>query len=211
MRKFCQNGGGITFDCGITASELIDEIRDEADIAIPIADIDYILWLNSVEQLLYGELVREQGKIELDGVFDGVIDIEGLDVPNGENTVRFEDIHAVYADGVQLIKTTLASGAIFLNSYFKADNGVGLNLSFKPEKIKIIYFVRPALKTEDNIDSEHVRMPREFVDLVKAKLRGEAYKLANEDGLAAKWLNDYNVLVETFGTWISGKQPNFGL
>ena len=54
-------------------------------------------------------------------------------------------------------------------------------------------------------------LPPELIDLAKAKLRGEAYKLANEDGLAAKWLNDYNVLLETFKVWIQSKAPAFGI
>ena len=65
--------------------------------------------------------------------------------------------------------------------------------------------------TSGNFGTEHVKVPAEFIELVSAKLRGEACKLANEDALAAKWLSDYNVLLETFKTWIAGKQPSFGL
>ena len=54
-------------------------------------------------------------------------------------------------------------------------------------------------------------VPVEFIDLVKAKLRGEAYKLVNEGEIAAMWLNDYNILLETFKAWISEKAPNFGM
>ena len=199
------------FDSGITASALIEQIKDEADIAIPIPDATYVLWLNALEQLLYTELIQEQGKIELDGVNGSVIGIDTLNVPNGENAVRFEDIHAIYADETQLIKSTVASGVLFPNTYYKIQNDVGLNLKNQPEKLKIIYFVRPALKTVDNISTEYVMLPIEFIDLAKAKLRGEAYKVANEDKLAAKWINDYNVLLETFKAWISGKQSEFGI
>ena len=199
------------FDSGITASALIEQIKDEADIAIPISDATYVLWLNALEQLLYTELIQEQGKIELDGVNGSVIAIDTLNVPNGENAVRFEDIHAIYADETQLIKSTVASGVLFPNTYYKIQNDVGLNLKNQPEKLKIIYFVRPALKTVDNISTEYVMLPIEFIDLAKAKLRGEAYKVANEDNLAAKWINDYNVLLETFKAWISGKQSEFGI
>lgn len=199
------------FDSGITASALIEQIKDEADIAIPIPDATYVLWLNALEQLLYTELIQEQGKIELDGVNGSVIGIDTLNVPNGENAVRFEDIHAIYADETQLIKSTVASGVLFPNTYYKIQNDVGLNLKNQPEKLKIIYFVRPALKTVDNISTEYVMLPIEFIDLAKAKLRGEAYKVANEDNLAAKWINDYNVLLETFKAWISGKQSEFGI
>jgi hypothetical protein len=71
--------------------------------------------------------------------------------------------------------------------------------------------VKPELKTISNYASKYVMLPIEFIDLIKAKLRGEAYKYANEDNLAAKWLNDYNVLVETFKAWLSNKQPEFGI
>lgn len=199
------------FNSGVKAADLIDRIKDEADVAIPIPDISYIMWLNSVEQLLYTELIQEQGEITVANVSGNVIDISSLTVPKDKEAVRFEDIHAVYADNTQLIESTLASGVIFPNTYYKVRNNIGLNLKKQPQTIKIIYFVRPILKTEANADSECVKVPLEFLDLIKAKLRGEAYKVANEDSLAAKWINDYNVLLETFKMWIQGKQSEFGL
>lgn len=199
------------FNSGVIVSDLIEQIKDEADIAIPIPTASYVLWLNSLEQLLYTEVVKEQGEIELDGVLSGVISIDTINVPNGENTLRFEDIYAVYSDKTQLIKSTVASGVIFPDTYYKIGNDIGLNLKNGPAEIKIIYFVKPELKTTDNISTKNVMIPVEFIDLVKAKLRGEAYKVANEDGLAAKWINDYNILLETFKAWLSGKQPEFGI
>lgn len=202
------------FNSGISAKDLVAQLKNEVDVAIPISNASYVSWLNSLEQLLYTELIQEQGKIELDGVSSGVIGIDTLNVPNDENAVRFEDIHAVYADQTQLIESTVASGVIFPDTYYKIQNNIGLNLKNQAEKLKIIYFVRPALKTvdtNDNISSENVMLPVEFIDLAKAKLRGEAYKVANEDSIAAKWLNDYNVLLETFKAWISGKQSEFGM
>ncbi len=199
------------FDSGIKASALIEQIENEADIAIPIAKESYVSWLNALEQLLYTELIQEQGKIELDGVNGSVIGIDTLTVPNDENAVRFEDIHAVYADQTQLIESTVASGVIFSDTYYKIGNDIGVNLKKEPEKVKIIYFVKPKLKTVANISTVNVMIPVEFIDLAKAKLRGEAYKVANEDSIAAKWLNDYNVLLETFKMWLSGKQSEFGM
>lgn len=199
------------FDSGIKAADLIEQIKDEADIAISIPDANYILWLNAVEQLLYTEIIREQGKIEIDYTSDNVIDIDSLSVSDDENKVRFEDIYTIYADNTQLVKSTLASGVIFPNTYYKINNNIGLNLNVKTKKIKIIYFIRPVLKTENNISKEYVKVPVEFTELVKAKLRGEAYKTANEDAFSAKWINDYNVLLETFKAWVQGKQSNFGL
>ena len=202
------------FDSGILASKLIEVIKSEADIAIPIPDESCILWLNSLEQLLYTEVIKEQGRIELSDTADIVnngVDISTLGVPDGENAVRFEDIHAVYADETQLIKSTAASGVIFFDTYYKIGKRVGLNLKNRPGKVVIVYYVKPELKDADNIDVKNVMLPVEFLDLVKAKLRAEAYKVANEDSLAAKWMNDYNVLLETFKLWLSDKQPNFGI
>lgn len=199
------------FDSGIKASALIEQIENEADIAIPIAKESYVSWLNALEQLLYTELIQEQGKIELDGVNGSVIGIDTLNVPNGENAVRFEDIHAIYADQTQLIESTVASGVIFPDTYYKIGNDIGVNLKKEPEKVKIVYFVKPELKTTNNISTKNVMIPVEFIDLAKAKLRGEAYKVANEGELAAMWINDYNVLLETFKAWLSGKQPEFGM
>ena len=199
------------FDSGIKAADLIEEIKDEADIAIPIPDINYITWLNALEQLLYTELIQEQGKIEIDNISDSAIQINTLTVPNGENAVRFEDIHAVYADETQLIKSTAASGVIFKDTYYKYGNDIGINLRENPSKLTIVYFVKPELKTKTNISAKNVMLPLEFIELAKSKLRGEAYKLANEDGIAAKWINDYNVLLETFKAWLTDKRPEFGI
>lgn len=199
------------FNSGITVKSIIEQIQDEADISIAIPNGSYVMWLNALEQLLYTELIQEQGKIELDGEIGDVVSINTLNVPDGENAVRFEDIHAIYADETQLIKSTVTSGMLFHNTYYKIHNDIGLNLKNQPEKLKVIYFVRPALKTEQNISADIVMLPVEFIDLVKAKLRGEAYKLSNENSLAAKWINDYNVLLEIFKAWLSEKQSEFGL
>ena len=350
------------FDSGITAADLIAEIESEADIAPDIEKSSYIQWLNSVEQLLYSEIIKEQRKYKIDlfspllkvklnfcPVFSGKIvndvvlvvlgngeyklnptkmintttttgavftaevtlpagtytlsdsslryqsnmlsgrnrvyvtnaatgaviagvDVNStsgatftlsteqtvnvcLNVPQGadltssgriskpqlevgpkmtefvppyskdeisyllydfptstdEDQVRFEDVYAVYADGTQLIKSTLTSGMVFSDTYFKEDGALGLHFSKTPGGVTVVYTVRPELKSKDNYADKNVRVPVEFIDLVKAKLRGEAYKLANEDSLAAKWLNDYNVLLETFREWVRSKDSVFGL
>lgn len=192
------------FDSKITASALIEQVKSETDIALPIPEDRYIDWLNALEQLLYSEVIKEQGRITIDSVEDGCIDIE-------DKKIRFEDIHAVYADSTQLIKSTVASGVIFPNTYFKEDNKLMLNIDTAPDSVDVVYIVRPELKTTDNISTTNVMLPIEFIELASAKLRGEAYKLANEGELAAMWLNDYNILLETFKAWISQRQPSFGL
>lgn len=59
-------------------------------------------------------------------------------------------------------------------------------------------------------DGDTVPLPYEFVELVKCKLRGEAYKLINDDGVAAKWLSEYDVQVENFKTYIELHRSRYG-
>ena len=93
------------FDSKIKAADLIKQIKDEVDISYPLPDVSYIMWLNSLEQLLYTEVIQEQGKIELSKTDTDTVDTseifietEKLSVPTGESKLRFEDIYTIYAD-----------------------------------------------------------------------------------------------------------------
>ena len=198
------------FDSGITAKELITAIQNEADIALDIPDENYIQWLNSLEQLLYSEIIKEQKAFThtLPDILP--ISLDEIGVSENEAPLRYEDLYAIYVDDTQLIQSTVASGDIFPNTYYKDNNNLAFNVPH-PKTVKGVYFVRPLLKSVENMDQAHVMIPIEFIELAKAKLRGEAYKLVNEDNLAAKYLNDYNVLLETFKLWISEKASKFGL
>lgn len=203
------------FDSGISAKSLIEELKNtEVDIALEIPDKTYAEWLNSLQQLLYTEIIKEQKKVAVSEWENNLVDITSIKGEK-ENTPIFEDIYAVYTDdGTQLIKSTVASGVIFPNTFFRITDKLGFNTRETPKHLTIVYFVRPALITttsHGNITDANVMIPVEFIDLVKAKLRGEAYKLANEDSIAAKWLSDYNILLETFKAWIAEKAPNFGM
>ncbi len=195
-------------------SDVIEELKNEVDIAVEIPDITYLSWINSLHQLLYTEIIKEQKKVVLTSSLQSPVDISKIDIDDEmEEQPRFEDIYAVYTNnGTQLMKSTLASGVIFPNTFYKDNNKMGYNTKPTPESITIIYIVRPKIfNTTDEIEWCSIYLPDEFIDLVKAKLRGEAYKLANEDELSAKWLNDYNVLLENFKAWIAEKSPDFGL
>ena len=218
------------FDSGISVKDLVDELKNtEVDIALDIPDKTYAEWLNALQQLLYSEIIKEQRKIPLVPPQTSTIPIDSLPIESNENKVRFEDIMAIYAEDnntvpashKQLLKSSVASGVIFPDTYYKDNNNIGYNTTHKPTKLHIVYIVKPALVTcneDNNIKQKdannkpiNVMVPVEFIELVKAKLRGEAYKLANEDSIAAKWLNDYNVLLETFKLWLDGKSSKFGI
>ena len=209
------------FDSGISASGLISALKDEIDVAIPIPNRSYVESLNSLEQLLYTEIIREQKEAVIslpDLFFTNEFDLSGIVVGEDEKPVVFEDVYTLYdSNGVQFKKSNAAMCRFIKNTWCKCDEntiavnpGRGVLLS----TIYIIYFVRPALKTvnsSDVVDSGNVMLPTEFIDLAKAKLRADAYKIANEDALSAKWTADYNQLLEMFKAWIENKRPHFGL
>lgn len=205
------------FDCGITANNLIKGLKDEIDVALEIPDETYFVWLNSFEQLLYSDIIHEQNKItlrmseELNFASDAVITLSALYVPPETDRIKFEDICAVFADRTQLLLSDIQHGELFPNTYYKINNNLGYNTAFDgqydkiiPNEVTIFYYVRPAIKkkTDTNAAVTGVRMPLEFTELMRARLRGEAYKLCNEDGTAAKWFADYNTLLENFKIWI---------
>lgn len=195
------------FNSGKSVKELITELKSEVDIAPEIPTSTYLIWLNSIEQLCYSEFIKEQREIIVENPTTSV-SLANLEISTDEAPIRFEDIYAVYSDGVQLMKTTLASGQIFPDTFYKNGDNLGLNLPYMTKELKIIYFVRPKIKTAE---TGNVMMPIEFIDLVKAKMRGEAYKLVNEDSVASKWLNDYNVLLENFKAWCDNRASQFGV
>ena len=210
------------FDSGLKVKNIVEELKSEVDIALDIPNATYVQWLNSLQQVLYTEIIKEQKETNFMLVYPDwnpnpeyrTLSLSDLDCGEKESQPRFEDICAIYKDGVQLIKTTLASGSIFPNSYCKWNNDIDFNITDTAGEYRAIHIVRPALidvDENDEIDNSTVMLPIEFIELAKAKLRGEAYKLANEDDIAAKWLNDYNVLLETFKAWIAEKSPNFGM
>lgn len=200
------------FDSGISASSLIAGLKNEIDVAIPISNRSYVDSLNSLEQLLYTEIIKEQKSVVCDA--DTAVNLSSLVVGENEKSIVFEDVYTVFdSSGTQLKKTTLASGQIFSNAWYKTGVSIFCDTD-NAGSVTVIYFVRPALKTvneNDVVGAGNVMLPVEFIDLAKAKLRGDAYKIANEDALAAKWLNDYNVLLETFKEWVEQKRPHFGM
>lgn len=210
------------FNSGISAYDLIDQLQQEADVAIPIPETSYYEWLNELQYLLYTEIIREISLQHYTELTDQEIDIESAEV-TGESPIRFEDVLAVYAeilDGgdtkhVQLTRMTPLNGSIFPYSYYKNRSKIKLHIPEKPnqtlQKITIAYYTKPEAVTKMNAKTAMVAVPAEFISLVKSKLRGEAYKLCNEGTLAANWISDYNVLLETFRKWIESRREAIGI
>lgn len=222
------------FDSEKSLEEVIQELREEVDVAPEIDKKSYVEWTNSLEQLLYSEIIRERGAYEVDistaeqpekGTFLFKLPVDA--VHSNEKPLTYENIDTLFvqwANGTKKRELTKADGmyrdiyyrygkTMIHMIYYKEDDKICV-ITGKPsvDKITIYYVPCPKLKsvsTDDKVVG-NVALPIEFIELLKSKLRAEAYKIMNEDLLSAKWMNDYNVLLENFKAWIAEKKPIIG-
>ncbi len=198
------------YSCNITAKELIEQVKSEADISLSITDESWTRWINVVEQTVYTELLREyeswQGDYESD-----TFSLNKIIPPSGCAVPEYDDVVRVFCDKYELERSGLNSTTVFYDKNLYSTDYAGniiLNCNFTPNVIKIVYKIRPVLKAVNSTDL--IRLPVEWIDMMAAKMRGEAYKIANEDGLAGKWLADYNTQLESFKIWAAERNKRFG-
>ena len=205
------------YDSGITAAAIIEMVQSEADISVTIPDQSWLNWINETEQMLYTEIIRE---LRIATLTDPTSPINIADITPlpGEGQAIFEDIQKIYGDGRELQKSTTISATKFNKSvWYKLGTAIGFNLSANATaaSMKIIYCVRPALKvlvagTPPTLPTAKIALPPEFVELMACRLRGEAYKIANEDTQSGKWLASYNGYVEDLKVWVKKHDAGFG-
>lgn len=207
------------YDSGISAEIFIDQLKNDIDIAVPFPTSVYVDYLNAVEQLLYSEIIKEQAQavVLAEDMLNSTVILSDISVPENQDPIQFDDIHCVYAlhdeNQVQLIRTNLTSGFIFPNCYAKDKDNLFLHTTEPPESVRIMYFVRPVLRTTDGdtVTGGNIHVPISFIDVVRSKVRGELYMLSGEYSHAANWLGVYNAQLENFKAYISTRTAGFGL
>lgn len=201
------------YDSGTSCASLIESIKSETDISIDIPTEAWKRWINETEQLAYTEIIRLPKKAIIE---DPVTPAEMTSIipANGEKQPIFEDIIKFFAGKHELIKISLTGAEIYKrNSYWNDGGRIGFNLigDTPSDVLKVIYCVRPELKTiSSDTVSGNIMLPPEFIEMVAARLRGEAYKLANEDTLSAKWISDYNSYIENLKVWVTAHGAEYG-
>lgn len=202
------------YDSGITARSLISNVSSEADITIPIDSDSWYRWINAVEQFIYTEILNEYTSVTLNyaELTNDTINLNNdITTANGCAAPNFDDIIKVYADETELDRTSVISWLIFVDKPLYYPDYVGnikMNLTGCPESIIVVYRLRPELKS--SLSDGNINIPVEFIDMLAARMRGEAYKIANEDNLSAKWLSDYNIQLESFKLWASRRNERYG-
>lgn len=200
------------YDSAISCAAMLTAVKSEADISTTIPVASYVMWINTVEQLLYTEYIREQRSVILADA-ESPVAMQLIVPETGEKQPLYDDIFKVYADEKELQKMTLTAAKRFSRNAYWCEEG---KLCYRcyygmPDELRIIYFVRPALKTESGSTvSGNIMLPVEFADIIYTRIRGEIYKIANEDALSAKWITEYNTLLENFKVWLSRKAAEYG-
>lgn len=203
------------YNSGISAAAFIESVRSEADISTDIPAEAWYRWLCAVEQFVYTEIFDEVVCSEVrfgycadgeysgtTGKFTGKLSFEFIDVPAECAACEFDDIVRFYIGEREFERSAAASGLVFGDNLYWTDYSGYVRFSAVGEvegNISVFHRLRPALKTAGT--SANVMLPPEFIELAGARLRAEAYKIANEDELAAKWMADYNNHLETLTIW----------
>ena len=201
------------YDSGIKCSDFINSIIGETDISVEVSNASWYRWLSAVEQFVYTEIVNEckSFSVNYGDLTDNKIPLSDISVATQYAAVCYDDVTEVYADDAQLEKSGVKGIKDFADKdlYYTDYNGnIIISTSDVPETITVIYRLKPLIKSESS--TANVYLPIEFVDMAAARLRGEAYKIANEDGLAGKWLADYNTQLESFKVWAEKRNMRYG-
>lgn len=191
------------YDCGITAKAFIETVQEEADISAVIPEASWLRWINTVEQFLYAEILAEYVRVEIQYA-------EEIPLASIGEGVTYDDIVVVYGDDVELDRAGVIAGSVLTDRpmYWTDYSGnLVLNTPDMPAYLTIIYRLRPSLKVTGD---EMIALPVEWLDMLAARMRSEAYKIANEDGISGKWMQDYNMQLESFKIWASKRNYRYG-
>lgn len=177
-----------------TVGEFLDELiadmglfetRDRAFYRDRLSEALIFLWSAVIRMRASGEATPK----------NGLLPCGNIPVPDGAGAVHPRDVLAVYCGGRQLRylpPEELASAAGMPYCFYTVTpEGIRLSHTEAAQPMEVVFTLRPPIYGESD-ESRPVPLPDEFLPMLAAKVRGEVYRLANEDGLCAKWLAVYN-------------------
>lgn len=188
------------YQSSITVGTLIDSVKESMGLYTDIDRAFYRDTLNECLAVLYREVIDERAHARVKSV-EGRIAYKTISVPLGQATpgaidirgLIYQDIPLQYLPPDKFPLVVTADG----NFYTLMEDGIHLTPTRSTTELHVMYTVRPQRYGAGD-EGATVPFPNEYLSLLRAKLRGEAYKLANEDGFAAKWLGEYNHTLAAF-------------
>ncbi|MBQ8859182.1 MAG: hypothetical protein IJ012_05270 [Clostridia bacterium] len=184
----------------ITVGRLIEQVEKDMGLYEEIDRTVYFDALNECLCRVYGEVIDERAIVACVSK-DGKIAYGDISVGTGQDSVRAGDIRSVrYGEKPLQYLPPDRFGAVKSadgDFYTLQRDGIYLTPTRSTTTLYVTYTVRPQRFGTGDVNGA-VPFPNEYLFCLRAKLRGEAYKLVNEDALAAKWLSEYNEGIAAF-------------
>ena len=186
------------YESDVTASRLITSVSDDIKVFPAISMSNYIGWYNDVVQSIYKSIIKPCTLITVAAAKE--TELSGIDIP--DNSVFPEGAQMYLTkNGIRrkLLRVDNERDLVFRDSVYIGDEEIKISSDdITDAKLIIEVLTPPPIITEDNASGAMVPFPIEYHDMIKARLKGEAFKLCNQDSTAAKWLNDFNAALEDF-------------
>ena len=198
------------YSSSYTGASLVESVKTELEVIPLPGDSAFTRWLSSLEQLAWSEVIRMKrvARIPSEG---GMLSLDGISVPADEDAVCAADVYTVYVEGTQAMHGTAEESFLFSPEtavwHREGEKKIAISGVRDGAEAAVVYFVRPQRRLSL---SASVALPDEFIELAASRLKGEAYRAANEDVLAAKWLADYNQRLEAFQAWCDRRRTGGG-
>lgn len=202
------------FDSGYPAEKLIEEVEKETNLAFPVTRESYASWLNLCEQGLYSDIIREEKAEEVP--FAQGIDVRELSCDGFVDMARPDDIRSVF---LTLDGKTEEVEKLSLENYLR---GFGTGFVYACEGNRFVFrrsdertdgtltFIRTIRPIPKRVIGDAVTgtimLPEEYLELMRCRLRGEKYRLMNEDVMCGKWISEYNYHLQMFTAFIEARR-----
>ena len=191
------------FVSSTNAKTILDEVMAEMGLYTALPRTVFRRVLNEALGRLYGEVVLGRRTVNATSA-SGEISLSSIPLPQECASLREEDVLAVRHGTEMLTYLPPARFALVSNNdgkFFTVENGkIRLSPSFSGYSLTLTLRERPRPFSQ-NDEGRPLPMPDEYVGLIRAKLMGEIFKLANEDALSAKWLSEYNAILPAFALY----------
>lgn len=218
----------------MTAKAFVDEIVEEIDVSLPhIRRKQYYDWINAELFNIYTSAVRCIGANEYkaknlmidlnnpyvsdDFEFDQDFDPEAALKPKWTNcdreidTIMYEDVYKVYNTGNNeyqrsTLNSLMAKGKRF---YYKLNGKLAVTLYETGGIYRVLFYIRPKKVTDENAESYIIPLPDGFLDVLRARVRMEAFMLAGNVAMANAWREQHMILFDTLKKWHKSREAHY--
>lgn len=207
---------------------MIKQIKTEVDSYSEIPENILLMAYNTAIRQLYRGVIKDEKAARYtpttynDGAGDSYSMITLTNADDNKARIEFEDVEKVKVGSVTYTRCTAKGSEGFEKFYYKGDatsdgyDTILLEKLVSPSAVATVYYDEaPKAYTDittlfDTEDMKYIPLPNEYVPMIYAAVRGEAYKWVNEDALSAKWISDYNAQLAGFSEWIKTTKPQYG-